>query len=913
MFLAPPLRLLALALVLSLATATISAQVLRLSKVAEFRKPDLLDLSTGAPTPHIAVAPADLEFFPDGSGQSLLVLNTGLIAWLGPDFSLLGSFQVASANSLAQFRESGEFFDNEGLLGLAFDPDFAANGYVYVHLNPQPKQGVDIWRLRWNSADLAGIWAGRELVFSTDKLQVATSEAHLHNHNGGNPSFGPDGKLYVLMGDGGIGGFDYSRNQSQDPASFWGKVLRLDPAGEQPPQVLARGLRNPFTHAWLGDRLLIGDVAGDLGHQWEEINLSRPGVGPMPNYGWPILGGPCTDSGQAVDCAAFTDPIHGYRKDDSSFMAEDPQGSPPSPGAVNRSSIILGPVYQGGGYQGRLQDTLIYGDLLQGWIRGLRLDGQGQVLDDRHLLHHHEYIIGFAQGPDQQLYLLAGFGESSSIYRIEDATAGDPDAEPSDTPLVLKPTGPLPPTLSATGAFTDLASLTPMDRAWPYAPRYPLWTDGADKFRFLILPPGATIDTADPRRWVFPEGTLIFKHFSYSVNDDGGSRRRDVETRVLQKTAQGWRVGVYVWREDGLDAELSDGNPLTVTVRPADPALPETIAYPVPGHAQCLTCHDRLADFVIGVEAVQLNHAPPGQDNLLDQLAMAGSLSDTPKAPWPSIAGSDPQEQAVRGYLHGNCAHCHSQYGGLAGALGFGLDHQRTLEVVGKDSVRSEVVLVTPGSPGDSALLHMLRGEPGYARMPPLASSVPDQAAAAEVAAWIESLGQNRLAEQLAVYPTAPVVEYHNQPLDHYFMTANAAEIAKVDSGGAGPGWSRTGYTFKGWGPATPAPPESSPVCRFYGTPGLGPNSHFYTAAAAECDWLRAVDPGWTQDRVAAFQVLAPEGGGCGPGFDPVYRAYNDDFIHNNSNHRYTTSLSVHEAMVAAGWENEGVVMCVPR
>lgn len=902
-----------LALALSLATATADAQVLRLAKVAEFRKPDLPDLSTGAPTPHIAVAPADLEFFPDGSGQSLLVLNTGLIAWLDADFSLLGSVQVASANSLAEFRESGGFFDNEGLLGLAFDPDFAANGYIYVHLNPKPKQGVEVWRLRWNPADLAGIWAGRELVFRADKPQVATSEAHLHNHNGGNPSFGPDGRLYVLIGDGGIGGFDYGRNQAQDPDSVWGKALRLDPAGERPPQILARGLRNPFTHAWFGDRLLIGDVAGDLGHQWEEIDLLETAAGALPNYGWPILGGPCADSGLALDCRAFTDPIHGYRKDDSSFMADDPQGSPTPPGTVNRSSIILGPVYQGGGYQGRLQDTLIYGDLLQGWVRGLRLDARGRVLDDRHLLHHHEYIIGFAQGPDQGLYLLAGFGESASIYRIEDAATGDPNPGASDIPLIQDPTGPLPPTLSATGAFEDLAGLIPMDRAWAYEPRYPLWTDGADKFRFLILPPDGVIDTADPRRWVFPEGTLIFKHFSYTVDDGGGPRRRDVETRVLQKTAAGWRVGVYVWREDGLDAELSDGNPLTVTIHPADPALPQTIAYPIPGHAQCLACHDRLPDFVIGIEAVQLNHGPPGQDNPLTRLAMAGLLGDTPKAPWPSIAGADPQEQAVRGYLHGNCAHCHSEYGGLAGALGFGLDHQHTLEVVGKGSVRADATLVAPGSPGDSILLHMLRGEPGYARMPPLASSVADPAAAALVAAWIEALGDDRLDADLAAYATAPVVEFHNQHLDHYFMTANAAEIAKVESGAAGPGWRRTGYTFKGWGPATPAPPRASPVCRFYGTPGLGPNSHFYTASAGECAWLRAADPGWAQDRVAAFQVLEPKDGACGPGFDPVYRVYNDDFIHNNSNHRYTTSLSVHEAMTATGWKDEGVVMCVPR
>src|SRR5205814_4854662 len=105
--------------------------------------------------------------------------------------------------------------------------------------------------------------------------------------------------------------------------------------------------------------------------------------------------------------------------------------------------------------------------------------------------------------------------------------------------------------------------------------------------------------------------------------------------------------------------------------------------------------------------------------------------------------------------------------------------------------------------------------------------------------------------------PVSPVVavEYFNVNLRHYFVTAGTAEQASIDTGGAGPGWQRTGNSFRVWVAETGVPVGAAAVCRFYGTPGRGPNSHFYTANPAECASVKR-DPGWTYEGIA-FYVIA--------------------------------------------------------
>ena len=156
------------------------------------------------------------------------------------------------------------------------------------------------------------------------------------------------------------------------------------------------------------------------------------------------------------------------------------------------------------------------------------------------------------------------------------------------------------------------------------------------------------------------------------------------------------------------------------------------------------------------------------------------------------------------------------------------------------------------------------------------------------------------------------LIEFYNTTLNHYFMTANAAEAAGIDTGSAGPGWVRTGATFNVWPTAADAPYPAAQVYRFYGTLNVGPNSHFYTISSAEFAQVQN-DRGWYYEYGNWFWAYAPAAPGeCPAASTPVYRAYNDRFAYNDSNHRYTASLAVLQSMAAQGWIPEGVVLCVP-
>lgn len=146
------------------------------------------------------------------------------------------------------------------------------------------------------------------------------------------------------------------------------------------------------------------------------------------------------------------------------------------------------------------------------------------------------------------------------------------------------------------------------------------------------------------------------------------------------------------------------------------------------------------------------------------------------------------------------------------------------------------------------------------------------------------------------------VTEFYNTGLNHYFLTANAIEAASIDAGGSGPGWTRTGNTFKSGG--------SNAVCRFYGVQAAGgPNGHFYTADPVECEQVKQ-DPGWRFESLD-FAITPPLPGKiCPQGLVNVYRAYNGRFAEHDSNHRITTNFTAYQQQIAAGWSGEGVVMC---
>jgi len=191
--------------------------------------------------------------------------------------------------------------------------------------------------------------------------------------------------------------------------------------------------------------------------------------------------------------------------------------------------------------------------------------------------------------------------------------------------------------------------------------------------------------------------------------------------------------------------------------------------------------------------------------------------------------------------------------------------------------------------------------------------------------AMASALGYRAVAPaRKAGEPVVTVVEYYNAGLQHYFITAEPAEITNLDSGAFGGAWKRTGQSFNAWALAT-KPADAVPVCRFFGTDQyrangtrIGPNSHFYTADPAECTFVKtgyqAVAangisyPSWTYEG-DAFAVKLAVGGTCPGGTVPLYRAYNDG-ARGDPNHRYSSNTTLLTSLV--GWSFEGLVMCVP-
>ncbi|NQZ05779.1 MAG: hypothetical protein HRT35_01330 [Algicola sp.] len=221
-----------------------------------------------------------------------------------------------------------------------------------------------------------------------------------------------------------------------------------------------------------------------------------------------------------------------------------------------------------------------------------------------------------------------------------------------------------PQRLSQSCLYSDSTSLTVSSQLKRFTPNYQLWSDGADKLRWIYLPPGTQVNTDDPDRWVFPVGTQFFKQFSQIVDGDAIK----VETRHLQKTYSGegvdsWLISTYLWNAQQTDAMLSDG---------ASDVLGSD--HDIPTQQNCIDCHKGNTDFILGFDAIQLSdkqgknafgHGPKRQSGelALQQLISTGLLTNNISQP---VLPGNALEQKTLGYLHANCGNCHNPLGHAA-------------------------------------------------------------------------------------------------------------------------------------------------------------------------------------------------------------------------------------------------------
>jgi hypothetical protein len=295
------------------------------------------------------------------------------------------------------------------------------------------------------------------------------------------------------------------------------------------------------------------------------------------------------------------------------------------------------------------------------------------------------------------------------------------DAEAAQAPEDLSV---VPDLLSETGLYVDTPGRVLGEGVRFYAPKYALWTDGADKARWLRLPPDTQIDTSDLDRWRFPVGTKIWKEFA----KDGVP----LETRYMAKygpDGMDWVFMAYQWEADGSDA-------IAVPFGVENTAGTE---HDIPDDLTCLKCHEGLPDGALGVSAIQLSHEMEGLT--LAGLGAEGLLTN-PVTGDLRIPGDAVAEQAL-GYLHGNCGHCHNPTGGEAYTKNATILFWQESEALGSVEETSTYTRMVTETGGDLELLQLsvdrMRSRPDM-QMPPVGTEVVDDRGSAIVEAWVQRL-----------------------------------------------------------------------------------------------------------------------------------------------------------------------------
>jgi hypothetical protein len=278
-----------------------------------------------------------------------------------------------------------------------------------------------------------------------------------------------------------------------------------------------------------------------------------------------------------------------------------------------------------------------------------------------------------------------------------------------------------------------------------FSPQYPLWSDGADKQRWIYLPPGTSID-ASGADWRFPVGTRFWKQFSVAG--------RRIETRVIERDDRGWNFRAYAWNAAGTEATL-------VPAAGADVPSPGG-SYKIPAEADCRACHEGRPTPVLGFSLLQLSPdrdpgalraGAPGED--LRTLAARGVLRGLPSsalARAPRIDAATATARAALGYLYANCGHCHNQGGPLAG-LEMTLDPtEGTAALLGSTFGRvsrflppgasGDPVRIVAGRPDLSVVVARMRARDPLMRMPPLGTSAVDTEGLAVIERWIRETNQ---------------------------------------------------------------------------------------------------------------------------------------------------------------------------
>jgi uncharacterized repeat protein (TIGR03806 family) len=673
---------------------------------------------------------------------------------------------------------------DSGLMNMVFHPQYGQAGsanrnYIYVYYISNVTADGTVRLSRFTATE------GQNTVDkSTEKILISEPLADTY-HRGGGMTFGKDGFLYAALGEYG------NPNNGQDFTSrITAGVIRIDVdqdatkshaitvhsakgtndgyfipndnpwVGKQDggknilEEYYTKGERNPhkLTMDSESGRMFTGTVGGNTDKSQEEINEIVKGG----NYGWPFREG-----NRDLGAWSFVSTHNTYQVtgkpatlqgtlQDANLVLDRPNSCggvnstcPDLTMSTNAKCIIGGYVYRGSALP-NLTGRYLFGDCNLG-IVWATTDERAHGPITQQFNSPFVEIVTFGQDRDGELYLA---GTDQRVYKI--VPAGAPVNDP-------------PALISKLGVFSDLANLTPAPGVIPYHMSTPLWSDGAKKARWMIVPNDANqkIDVTADGSWNFPAGTVFVKHFE--LEQASGPPHR-LETRFLVHTKDDRYYGVtYKWKADNSDADLQDPKSLDEKVGG------QTWHYPSRG--ECMRCHNSAANYVLGPKTAQVNaplYYPSSQltANMVSTLQGLG-LFKTAQMPaslpqMPSLhEGTAFAAERARAYLEANCAQCHRPdgpaRGNWDGRFSTPLNMQQLIGAAPVEALSiTGAKVLAPQSPETSILFKRLAALDGTA-MPPLARSIVDDSAVSVFSAWLAGMN-------LQPKPGKPAATNNNMP-----------------------------------------------------------------------------------------------------------------------------------------------------
>ncbi|QEG00230.1 Soluble aldose sugar dehydrogenase YliI precursor [Stieleria maiorica] len=557
-----------------------------------------------------------------------------------------------------------------------------------------------------------------------------------HGHVGSSMQFGPDGMLYVSVGDGQPPYPPDGDGTGQDLSDLRASILRIDvddPTADKPyrvptdnpfvhqegarGEIWAYGFRNPWKMAFApnSEELLVADVGWEMREMIHRVRRGR-------NHGWSIMEGSQPVKPDEQPEVPITPPLFEHTHLDS-------------------RSITGGYFWQSDRIP-ELKGAYIYGDWMTGKVWGLRFKDD-KVTWQQELVDTPHRVICFMLDPSGEVFIV---GYDGTILQLQPNTV-----LPSDEPFPTK--------LSETGIFADTPLQQPAQGVAQYKINAHRWADGTHSRQWIALPDSSQLQLFKRFNWMtgesagrfnFPSDTVAVKTVSYYADAQNPQSEQHLETQLLHKNGDEWRAYNYIWNDQQTDAILQDDKAterkLIIKDLTADGGQ-RTQLWRHASRSECLLCHIWSAGTVQGFWPPQLD-LNLGDENQLDQLASLGLFSEPVPRPEPVVSPSDAAaslEDRARSYLAMNCSTCHRNLGGGTSIFTFDitvpLEDSKYLDAFpsqGSFGIEDARV-IAPGDPSRSVLMYRLL-KSGRGHMPQFGSNVIDRDGIRLIHDWIASM-----------------------------------------------------------------------------------------------------------------------------------------------------------------------------